>query len=326
MVSRLRRGVFILSLDFELVWGSRDLVDDPSALVEEARITRDAVFEPLLEMLEVRDIRATWATVGHLFLSGSSGSEADRYGTLVPPQHAWRTRPWWAGVPAGTEADHPAWYGRSLVERLRDSHQEIGSHSFSHPIFGDPGCSREAADADLARCVAEARAMGLSLESFVFPRNVHGHVDLLARHGFRCWRPVEPSWFQHPSIPRSMSRLSHLAAVAAGCAPPTVVPVRDRHGLWQIPGSATFLPAHGIRRAIPMRQRVRRAVAGLDRAVAERRVSHLYVHPINFAAAPGPMLGAFERVLDAAVVRRDRGELDIFSMGELARRCEAALG
>lgn len=323
MVCRLRRGVFTLSLDFELVWGSRDLTEDPSALVDEARITREQVFEPLLAMLEDRDIQATWATVGHLFLGGATRGPDGLHPGHPPPAHAWRRRPWFEEVPAGTESEHPAWYGGTLVDRLVASRQEVASHSFSHPIFGDPGCSRETADAELARCVALAADRGIALRSFVFPRNVAGHIDLLAAHGFTCWRPVEPSWSSHPGIPKPVSRAAHLAEVALGCTPPTVVPVRDRHGLWQLAGSATFLPAHGIRRAIPMRQRVRRAVRGIDRAVSERRVSHLYLHPINFAAAPSRMLGALARVLDAAVARRAAGELDVLSMGQVAIEAES---
>ena len=319
----LRRGVFTLSLDFELVWGSRDLMADPSALVEEAHITREQVFLPLLTMLEDRDIRATWATVGHLFLDHATRTDGTLHPDLVPPTHAWRSRPWLEEVPAGTEAQHPAWYGRTLIDRLLASNQEVGSHSFTHPIFGDPGCSRDTAATELARCVAEAKARGITLESFVFPRNVAGHVDLLAQHGFTCWRPKEPAWFGHPAVPTPISRLAHLAEVAIGRAPPTVVPVKDRHGLWQIAGSATFLPAHGIRKAIPMRQRVRRAVAGIDQAITQRRISHLYVHPINFAAAPQRMLAAFERILDAAVDRRNTGQLDILAMGDIAREAES---
>ncbi|HCH62353.1 MAG TPA: hypothetical protein DFR83_06080 [Deltaproteobacteria bacterium] len=321
----LRHGVFTLSFDFELVWGSRDRVADPTPLEREALVTRDQVFETILSMLVARDIRATWATVGHLFLSGAEPGDRGLHPEVIPPRHAWRAVPWLQGVPAGTEQSQPAWYARSLVERLVEASQEVACHSFSNPIFGDPGCSREAAASELARCVALAEELGIALKSFVFPRNVPGHVDLLAEHGFTSWRPPEPAWFLHPSIPGSVARLAQLAEVATGRAPPTVLPVRDRHGLWQIAGSGRFLPAHGIRRAIPMVQRARRAIAGIERAVAERRISHLYVHPISFAAAPEPMLRAFEMVLDAAMAHRNAGQLDTLSMDQVTRLCEAGV-
>ena len=198
-----------------------------------------------------------------------------------------------------------------------------GSHSFSHPIFGDPGCSRAAAESDLSRCVALADELGVKLDSFVFPRNQSGHVDLLASHGFTCWRPIEPAWFLSRRVPRPVGRLGHLAEVVAARTPPTVMPSVDEHGLVRIPGSATFLPAHGIRRAIPMSRRVKRSTRGIDRAVHRREVFHLYTHPINLAAAPEEMLDAMGQVLRHAARLRDQGHLDILSMGELARRWTA---
>src|SRR3712207_8281369 len=38
--------------------------------------------------------------------------------------------------------------------------------SFSHVIFGDPGCSRATAESELAACVRAARALGVALRSF----------------------------------------------------------------------------------------------------------------------------------------------------------------
>ena len=317
MTSKLSRGVFVLSLDFELVWGSRDLVDDPTRLEAEAELTRSQVFEPMLAMIRELDICSTWATVGHLFLDGL---EDTAHPDIVRPDHSWHPQDWFTEVPPGNESTAPAWYGRSLIEALRDAGQEVGSHSFSHPIFGDPGCSRAAADSDLRRCVAEANALGIELDSFVFPRNQAGHIDLLAAHGFTCWRPIEPTWFLSPRVPRPLGRLGHLAEVVSARTPPTVLPSIDEHGLVCIPGSATFLPAHGIRRTIPMSRRVRRSTRGLDRAVHRREVFHLYTHPINLATAPVPMLDGLRQVLHHAARLRDRGHLDIMSMGELAGR------
>ena len=313
------RGVFSFSLDFELVWGARDLSLDMVELRRRALVTRERVFEALLAMLETYGIVATWATVGHLFLAG----EEEPGRGLVAPQHSWYPTPWFEGIPIGTEAQHPEFYARSLMLRLRDAGQEIGSHSFSHPLFGDPGCSRVCAEAELARCVAEAEALGIKLRSFVYPRNVVGHTDLLARHGFTCWRGVEPVWFQGPALPRSIGRLGHFSSVALAARPPTVLPIRDRHGLWNIPASASFLPVDGVRRLIPLSQRVRRCVRGLDQAALDRRIFHLYLHPINLASAPERMLGALEQVLAYAAKRRDAGDLEIVPMGAIAERASA---
>ncbi|MDP2307594.1 MAG: polysaccharide deacetylase family protein [Pseudomonadota bacterium] len=322
-------GVFTLSLDFELAWGSRDIARDLPALLRAARVTRQRVFDALLALLDEHSIVATWATVGSLFRAGATRVRGVLHPDVVPPRHAWRAAPWFDGVPEGTEAEHPEFYARSLVLRLRDAGQEIGSHSFSHVIFGDPGCSRETARTELARCVAEAAELGISLRSFVFPRNVQGHGDLLAQHGFTCWRGLEPAWYRHRAVPGVVGRLAHLADVARAAPPPTVMPFRDPHGLWCIPASASFLPIDGSRRLIPVSRRVERCLVGLERAARERRICHLWLHPINLAGTaegdPERMLGGLRTVLARAAQLRDGGSLEILPMATVAARAAASV-
>lgn len=323
MSSYFERGVFTLSLDFELVWGSRDLTDPVDPLARMARVTRERVFDGLLGSLQRHGAVATWATVGHLFLDGAVKQGGVLHPDLVPPRHGWRAAPWFEGVPEGTEAEHPEFYARSLVLRLKDAGQEIGSHSFSHPIFGDPGCSAETAETDLARCVAEAARLGITLRSFVFPRNVPGHVGLLAKHGFTCWRGPEPVWYRSGRVPGPVSRLAHIADVATVGRPPTVLPTRDAHGLWVIPASTSLLPIDGVRRFIPIERRVLRAVRCLEQAARDRRICHFWFHPINLASDPPAMLAGVDQVLAHAARLRDQGKIDILPMGAIAERCAA---
>ncbi len=315
MRNNLPRGVFTLSLDFELAWGSRDLVDDVTQLEAMSVLTRERVFQPLLDLFSRTGVVGTWATVGHLFLDRARRTGGALHPGHPTPRHAWRPD-WLADVPEGDERSAPAWVGRSLVERLRDAGQEVGSHAFTHVIFGDPGCSRAVADAELARCVAEAESLGIQLRSFVFPRNVPGHLDLLKKHGFTSWRSHERAWWRRDGLPAPLMRAGHLLDAVSGRRAPPGFPEKDAHGLWQLPASAVFLPVDGARRFLPMRQRIRRAVAGMDAASRQRGICHLYIHPINFATDPDRMLRGLTTVLEEAARRRDRGALDIWSMGE----------
>ena len=315
----LDRGALTLSLDFELVWGSRDLLD-PEALSRQAAVTRAQVFPALLGMLSRHGMQATWATVGHLFLERA---EPGLHQRLSPPTHSWMRRPWLEGVPPGPEAEAPTFYGRSLVQRLLEAGQEVGSHGFTHAIFGDEGCSAEVARSELSSSVRAAAELGVGLCSFVFPRNRIGHRELLVEHGFGCYRGLDASWHSDPEAFRPLARLAHLAEVARGKQAPTVLPFRDEHGLWCIPGSASFLPIDGVRRLIPVRQRVKRATRCLEAASRDRRIAHLWLHPINLASNPPLLLGMMERVLDHAARLRDQGRLEVLSMGQVLDRCQA---
>lgn len=317
-----QRGVFTLSFDFELVWGMRDIVADMAPLLRLGRITRQQVFGPLLARLKQRGIVATWATVGNLFRAGAELVDGRLFPDISPPKHTWRAAPWFEGVPTGTEAEHPEFYARTLVRQLRDAGQDVGSHSFSHPIFGDPGCSRQTAESELKRCIAEADELGITMRSFVFPRNMVGHVDLLRKYGFTCWRGLEPVWWRHPRATESLARLAHFGEVLRAKCPPTVMPTRDAHGLWNIPASCSFLPIDGIRRAIPLSRRVERCQRGIDQAAADQRICHIYLHPINLASEPKRMVAALGDVLDHAARLRDAGKIEILSMRDVAERAE----
>jgi peptidoglycan/xylan/chitin deacetylase (PgdA/CDA1 family) len=323
MSPSLDRGIFTLSLDFELVWGSRDLYADPALLIRQALITRERIFDRLLSLLTTHGIIATWATVGHLFLHSASRQNGLLHPSLTPPQHSWRAAPWLEGVPEGSEIEHPAWYGRSLLLQLKAAGQDIGSHSFSHAIFGDPGCSRECAESEIARCVSAAADLGIELRSFVFPRNQIGHVDLLGKYGFTCWRSRAPVWYRDKRIPGIIQRAAHLAAVGAAVSPVTVMPHRDPYGLWCIPASGSFLPTNGVRRFIPVRQRVRRAIHGINAAAAERRISHFWLHPINLVDRPKRLLDAMAQIIEHAARLRDQGQVEILSMAEIAEQAAA---
>lgn len=317
----LDRGVFVLSLDFELLWGTMDL-SGPDGFRSRCEIERRDVLDRLLQLFVRFDIRATWLVVGHLFLDRCAAGMDGKHPEIVRPRHAWCRNDWFAHDPGGAEADAPLFLGRSLVEKIRRCPvpQEIGSHSFSHVIFGDRGCSVETAQSELAASVNAARDLGLELESFSFPRNQVGHRQLLAAFGFRCYRGPEPLWYHRTGVPAIIRRFAHLWDVVAITTPPVVLPRPTTDGVVDIPGSMVFFPAHGLRRALPMAWRVRRALRGLDAAVRQRRVFHLWMHPTNMADNLPGMFRGLEMILARAAALRAEGRLDVMPMGALATR------
>ena len=64
-----RKGVFTLSLDFELLWGTVDL-HGSERFRRACEIEREVVIDRLLDLLDEHKIPATWCILGHLFLVG----------------------------------------------------------------------------------------------------------------------------------------------------------------------------------------------------------------------------------------------------------------
>ena len=312
-------GVLVISIDLELAWGVFDL-PDMAGFLPAIRQTREIVGE-LLSLFRRQRVSATWAIVGHLFLDRCQRQDGAIHPEITRPHHPWFPHDWFRDDPGADRAAAPLWYGDDLVSAIQQATppQENASHSFCHMLYGDPGCSREAATSDLREACRVARVHGIAPVSFVFPRDLPGHLDVLAAHGFLCYRG-RPSWWFRRLRGRRLVQAGHLLDDLLGLPPATVRPRLEDCGLVNIPGSMLFRHARGIRRIIPASSRVRKARAGIRRAVEGGEVFHLHFHPWNFGWNRGPLMVAFSRIVEAAAAERDAGRLEILSMGEVARR------
>jgi hypothetical protein len=79
--------------------------------------------------------------------------------------------------------------------------------------------------------------------------------------------------------------------------------------MWNIPASMIYVPMHGMRRFLPIYLRVRRAVRGLERAVEENKIFHLWFHPTNLADGIEPMFKGLRQILQHAANLRAEGRL-----------------
>lgn len=316
----LERGVFTISIDFELIWGTLDLFG-PDGFRDACGVERAEVIDRLLALFVEYDVSASWCMLGHLFLDRCTIAEGRKHPEIVRPAHAWHEADWFIHDPCGSEESAPLFYGRSLLEKIRACpiRQEIGCHSFSHVIFGDAGCSRATAESEVAACVRLARELGLEMRSFAFPRNQVGHLDVLNEYGFTCYRGPDPLWYEQSNGRRHfIKRLAHLWDVLTATPPPVVLPEQTASGLWNIPGSMIYFPMHGLRRYIPISIRVKRAIKGLEAAARERRIFHLWFHPTNLAFQMEQMFSGLRAILQHAARMRARGILEIQPMGALA--------
>jgi Polysaccharide deacetylase len=314
---------FTLTFDTELIWGSFDQMSPErfGRLYPDIRGTIASV----LQILDRYEVSATWAVLGHLFLSECRRDRAGvAHPELVRPRQSWRSGDWYAADPCTDRRRDPLWYGDDILDAVQATRtpQEIGCHSFSHVLYGDPSLTREAVDADLDACIALAARRGITLRSFVFPRNVEGHHEALLAHGFRAYRGADPTW--HAGLHGPMGRAAHLIDQLGAIPPPVSHPMERMPGLWNIPGSCLLIHRTGIRRAIPMISRIRKARAGLQRAESTGGCFHLWTHPFNLASDRRFMIDTLEVIVRDAVERRDRGALVIEPMGTVAERLSPA--
>jgi peptidoglycan/xylan/chitin deacetylase (PgdA/CDA1 family) len=342
-ISETQKAVFTLSIDFELMWGTADrpYAADFRSLCE---TERREVIDRLLGLLQEYGISATWGVVGHLFLregekdclppAGVPNGPADLYPNGPADFFTNGAADLFTNGPADLYPNGPAdlytngpanlYYGADLLERIRRCKvkQEIGSHTFSHIEMDESKCSRPAAEREVEACVRVAGKSGVEMKSFIFPRNLVGHLDVLKRHGFTCYRGPEPHWYRTKR--RMIRRMGHLFEIAALRTPPSVVP-KEEDGIWNIPGSMLYTPSFGARRFLPVWMRVLRAKRGLDNAVRRNEIFHLWFHPTDLACRMDAMMDGLRRIFEHVANLRESGRLVVRPMGDLvpARDLEA---
>lgn len=311
------KGVFTVSHDLELAWGTLD-ERKVEGYKEHFEKTREVVGQ-LLNLYERYSVSATWAVVGHLLLNQCEKQGGLTHPEVVRPDYDWFEGDWFNRDPCTSIEEDPFWYGEDIVNDILscEQHQELGCHSFSHIIYGDDGCSKEVAESDLSKCMELAQKLGIELRSFVFPRNSIGHLDILSKYGFTCFRGKTNRWYEkNERVPKVVIKLFRL--LEEGLAfPPSPAEPRKRNDLLEVPASMQYRSIDHVWRFLPASFRVKRAKRGIERAVKQKKVFHLWLHPFNLGKGTGKLLNGLEKIIAFADRRRQRGELKILPLEEV---------
>ncbi len=311
-----KNGIFTISIDVELAWGICDKQIQPTVL--EAIKREREIIQRLLALFRTYNVRATWAIVGHLLLTEAAWDDDKAHPEFPRPVLHDETQDWFFQLPP--DPNDLAWYGRDLIEWIRNSEpaQEIGSHSFCHLPFDENRTYRAAIETDIAMAQKLHDAEELPFESFIFPRNCVGYRDVLAQAGIRVYRGRTPRWYSDlpPPLQRTFNLLTFLLAVS----PPLVKATIDELGLVNIPASILLLGRDGLRKFIPFRNMRRITMAGLDQAAKNGEIFHLWFHPSNFSHQMDKQFALMEKILIYASRLRNDGNLKILSMSEIAQQ------
>ncbi|WP_340097692.1 polysaccharide deacetylase family protein [Salinibaculum salinum] len=300
-------GTVTLSVDAELGWGWHDLDSPPNDRIEAARQS----WQRLQGLLSEFSVPATWAIVGHLLLDDCDGrhqSHPAGVDWFERETGEWRERP-------------DLRFGGELVNDLQTARvdHDIGSHTFSHVPLSSDKADRETARAELERSVETAANYGLSMKSFVYPRNRVGHRDLLVEYGFTTYRGNRPkTWVDENDTLGTVAKL--VRGTVPGTGPPVVDPVVDEFGLVNIPASLYLFGFEGRARSVaeavyadPM---VLKARHGIDAAADDDGVFHMWLHPNNLVDERD--FARMRAILSYVDDRRRAGDVTVATMATVA--------
>lgn len=320
-------GALVISLDFELYWGMRDVVS-----LEAYRANLEGVHEVvprILDLFAAYDVHATWACVG--LVLAHDQEQARSWSPRLRPSYRQRGLCPFEELDAGDlDRNARCYFAPRLVAEIQGRpHQELGTHTFSHYYCDEAGQSVEQFEADLEAALLVAAEHDHRPQSLVFPRNQcnAAYLPVLRRRGIRAYRGRRRSWaYQagHSRVTTMMRRGLRLADNYAPVCPDGHTPASRSGlgapvgGLVDIPGSRFLRPlSPSLRHLEPLR--LRRMRLEMTRAAQCGHLYHLWWHPHNFGRDPKPNLRMLERLLEHARVLGDRLGFRSLTMAEASR-------
>jgi peptidoglycan/xylan/chitin deacetylase (PgdA/CDA1 family) len=328
-VKKLNKGVFILWIELELAWGLLHRKKINLRKLTKVSIRVREILDEIFALLEKYRIPVTWAVVGHLLLDRCERNSGLPHSEMPRPHYSWLEKDWYRYDPCSDLKSAPAWYGRDLMDRIvkyvnesKLSH-EIGCHTFSHQLFGDPGCTRDVARKEIEKCIGLMKNYyGIVPKVFAFPRDYVGHLDLLKQYRFIFFRDVPVKLYPCLRMERTLSNLiktySSLFIQFLSyyfLYPPHVVTVKEsRPNLWGVSGCL----AYSKKPFIPLKLVTFKAIQGINLAVRKGKIFSMYTHLRNFAEDVN-MLSEFEHLLLHVSKKRKEGLLEVKTPIELVK-------
>lgn len=280
-------GKFVISLDFELMWGVRD-----KKTIEQYGSNILGVHQVIPEMLNLfnqYEISATFATVGFLFFE-SKAQLLSNVSKNAPKYLDKNLSPYGGYIDDLKDVSQSKYhFAPDLINLIKNNgNQEIASHTFSHYYCLEKGQDVVSFKSDLASAIKVAKSFGIEIKSLVFPRNQFNeeYLKICSEFGIICYRGNEKSWLyeakngKEETWYRRMFRLidAYINLSGHNC-------YRDEYfrkkGIIDIP-SSRFLRPYSTSLSFLDSLRLKRIKGGMTYAAVNNQTFHLWWHPHNF--------------------------------------------
>ncbi len=279
---------FILSLDCEGKWGIADhLGPRDHELLSDARLQR--AYRDIIALLDRHEVPATFAVVG-LFVEPKDALASLPHSDLAEQLPYTR-----AAMQALAAGEFDGWCGNWLRAMLGEAH-EWASHGVTHTPY-------DQMTADDVR-LEHALVSPVAGQTFIFPRNRIGHLDVLAELGVTGYR-----------LAACRGRIARLMGEFQMRTPSEADPLQLPHAPVAIPAGHFVNWKSGGRKLVPVAVSRKRAAAMLDHAVKTGGVVHYWTHPENVATAPDT-LSVLSAIVQEAAIRARRGEIRILTQAD----------
>lgn len=321
----MSKGIFTVSLDFELHWGGVEKRTLP-AYAPYFLNTRKAI-PRMLELFAGYGVHATWATVGFLFheslrdLQDNLPAHQPAYPDSTISTYAYMRH----HLIGPDETEDPFHFAPSLIRAIAATDgQELGTHTFSHYYCNEPGQSLETFREDLAAAQRIAAVYQTTLRSLVFPRNQYNEAYLKECYaqGIRAVRSNPASWFWTITIPGEENMWKRINRGADAFLPLSKTSFRLDQ-LYAPKGVPLCIPASRFLRPYDPKigllntLRLQRIKNEMTYAARQGEIYHLWWHPHNFGWYPDQSIAGLLQLLEHYAQLKIKYGMVSMNMGEV---------
>lgn len=320
----MNHGKFIISLDFELLWGVRD----KKTIAQYGENIRGVhqVIPTLLRVFDSYQVKATFATVGFLFCKNKAELSSHIPATI--PTYQDSTLSPYLGhfeLVGETASEDPYHYAPHLIKLIQQQPQhEISTHTFSHYYCLEPGQTTEDFRADLVQAQQLASNYGITITSIVFPRNQYkeAYLQICKDLGIYCYRGNEHSWLYTArneageSLLRRGLRLIDAYFNVSGHHSYTDDSLKN-NSLVNVP-SSRFLRPYSRKLSWLDGLRLRRITKSMTYAAKHQQMYHLWWHPHNFGINQAENVAFLEKILAHYTALHQQYGFQTYTMSSLA--------
>jgi peptidoglycan/xylan/chitin deacetylase (PgdA/CDA1 family) len=300
------KGIFTISLDFELHWGGFEKW--PLSGYRQYFLNTREVIPRMLELFSLYEVHVTWATVGMLFnrtrdeLLANSPVHTPGYNEPQLSAYSYIQN---VGI-GDNERDDPFHFAPTLIEQIiKTPGQELASHTYAHFYCNEPGQTPEQFRADLMAAQKAASVFDRTLTSLVFPRNQFNdqYLRICYETGITAVRSNPRDWFWKIGSTQKESAWKRLNRGVDAYIPVGNVNSYALDSITWRDGYPLCIPASRLLRPYDPKElflnamKVKRIQDEMKSAAARSHLYHLWWHPHNFGLYPDQSLTALEKIL-----------------------------
>ncbi len=319
-------GIFSISLDFELHWGSFETMKTIHEKNQRYFSNTRKVIPEMLSLFEKNELHVTWATVGMLYLQNANAWKnnlPNQIPTFKNPEvsaYEWVKK---NGFSSENDLEH---FAPELIDLIKNTpYQEIGTHTFAHYFCLEEGQNKDQFREDIKMACKVASEKGIEIKSLVFPRNQFNkdYLSICKEFGITSVRTNPAIWYWSYAADSSLiKKIFRTGDAYLKFQPIKMVMLKDidkNQNPLQLPAARLYRPWSGSFK-FQNKLKLNRILNEMTMAAKNNAYYHLWWHPENFGTHPNECMHELQQIANHFHQLKSKYGMESLTMEETTNR------